>query len=865
MTTRRIDQPPLDDVGDDDFLTTNSFVSGIYSDDLSIIDKNNFREYTDLKKSTSEFSDSIIIDKNASDVISSDRESIISIDTRYRDTNTFPEPNHVIMPFGKIFYNVKQIKLVSTEFPNTDQVIRNTPVELKNNTVSWQNLVEDGGSSYEGMYFFFGTDISQTIPGIVVINIADNSPIRVVRPINQEFYIYIYQSRFEPFNGRRKSYMGENGSVNIYFEEGIPPGELDNLFFLVDFGKPEYIMNITPGNYTLKTLASTIETNMNLMRRGGGKSSSFHFFKVNADLNTDIVSFDSYIIRLFPSNPISVVRDSGIITASRSNHGYNVGDQVLILDLKSIAGISSNTLNGLQTVKTVINTDSYTYEVNITANQSTSGGGLNAKEGKPDKFKMLFKSRTSRIVENLGFPYEDSSEYVGVSNPITTKTLTLSNMFITGNYVRFITNIPHELKGAIINEIDTISADGKIRTVNPHNITVDNVDISGSDFIPDGRYPVINTGNYTFTLRNINGLVPGTGGFVKHSGDKINLINFKSSPRIFGNMFAVENVSTSGFDVNLGVSFIDPSNIKNTIIGTGQIKIQHIDHGFLEITSITAGSDGIALITTSYPHGLDTGIKVFFSGTDSTPRLDSIEDVAITRVNSTQFTVFLSLLGLDDNISVNGTTGIIGRGGSNKIALNRIIAPEKGSNFIGGIPLSVLNGEYHYINVIDKDNYMIRLEHNSATETITAGGENVVVSSSRHGFKDSQSNTFNGNKDGTLFKNTSVEGENYTLLTSPGIETVHTTGRKRVSDIFAKLLLSDPPGNMIFNSFISAPKIFNPPLSSMREIQLDVIRKDGYPYNMQDSNYSLSMSIIESVDRIKTTGVPSRTGESGLY
>jgi hypothetical protein len=865
MTTRRIDQPPLDDVGEDDFLTTNSFVSGVYFEDLSIVDKNNFREYTDLKKSTSEFSDSIIIDKNASDVISTDRESIISIDTRYRDTNTFPEPNHVIMPFGKIFYNIKQIKLVSTEFPNTDQVIRNTPVELKNNTVSWQNLVEDGGSSYEGLYFFFGTDISQTIPGIVVINIADNSPIGVVRPINQEFYIYIYQSSFERFNGRRKAYTGENGSVNIYFEEGIPSGELDNLFFLVDFGKPEYTMNITPGNYNLKTLASTIEENMNLMRRGGGKSSSFHFFKVNADLNTDIVSFDSYIIRLFSSNPISVVRGSGIITASSSNHGYNVGDQVLILDLKSIAGISSDTLNGLQTVKTVINTDNYTYEVNITANQSTSGGGLNAKEGKPDKFRMLFKSRNSRIVENLGFPYEDSGEYIGVSNPITTKTLTLSNMFITGNYVRFITSIPHELKGAIINEIDTISADGKIRTVDPHNITVDNVDISGSDFIPDGRYTVINTGNYTFTLRNINGLVPGTGGFVKHSGDKINLINFKSSPRIFGNMFAVENVSTSGFDVNLGVSFIDPSNIKNTIIGTGQIKIQHIDHGFLEITSISAGSDGIALITTSYPHGLDTGIKVFFSGTDSTPRLDSIEDVAITRVNSTQFTVFLSLLGLDDNISVNGTTGIIGRGGSNKIALNRIIAPEKGSNFIGGIPLSVLNGEYHYINVIDKDSYMIRLEHNSATETITAGGENVVVSSSRHGFKDSQSNTFNGNKDGTLFKNTSVEGENYALLTSPGIDTVHVTGRKRVSDIFAKLLLSDPPGNMIFNSFISAPKIFNPPLSSIREIQLDVVRKDGYPYNMQDSNYSLSLSIIESVDRIKTTGVSSRTGESGLY
>ncbi len=59
----------------------------------------------------------------------------------------FPNPNSYKIRLDKTFYNVKRIKLVSTEFPNTQKNIRDTPASLQNNTLVWQNL-NDGDVNY---------------------------------------------------------------------------------------------------------------------------------------------------------------------------------------------------------------------------------------------------------------------------------------------------------------------------------------------------------------------------------------------------------------------------------------------------------------------------------------------------------------------------------------------------------------------------------------------------------------------------------------------------------------------------------------------------------------------------------------------
>ena len=67
------------------------------------------------------------------------RKKIIAIDSRDRDTSIYPNPNKYRVFFGEKFVNIKTVRLVSTEFPNTEQVIRSQPPNKKNNKIYWKN------------------------------------------------------------------------------------------------------------------------------------------------------------------------------------------------------------------------------------------------------------------------------------------------------------------------------------------------------------------------------------------------------------------------------------------------------------------------------------------------------------------------------------------------------------------------------------------------------------------------------------------------------------------------------------------------------------------------------------------------------
>ena len=59
----------------------------------------------------------------------------------------YPNNNYYKISLKKTFYNVKKIKLISSEFPNTERVIKNYPDSKKNNTLYWQ-LSDDGNQIY---------------------------------------------------------------------------------------------------------------------------------------------------------------------------------------------------------------------------------------------------------------------------------------------------------------------------------------------------------------------------------------------------------------------------------------------------------------------------------------------------------------------------------------------------------------------------------------------------------------------------------------------------------------------------------------------------------------------------------------------
>jgi hypothetical protein len=157
-----------------DLLTTNKFVEkGVYnlSTDQKKEDylrkKMEFRMFMEQKKSkftmggTSQFNDNMDIDdlansnaidfkvnpNPASEVKKTksktfNRPTSVAIDSRDRDTKLFPDANSYKIKMNKAFVNVSRVGLKSTEFPNTQQLVRATPAAIANNILAWQNQID---------------------------------------------------------------------------------------------------------------------------------------------------------------------------------------------------------------------------------------------------------------------------------------------------------------------------------------------------------------------------------------------------------------------------------------------------------------------------------------------------------------------------------------------------------------------------------------------------------------------------------------------------------------------------------------------------------------------------------------------------
>jgi hypothetical protein len=951
-TTRIINQKPQLDIDPIDLLSTNVFVpSNEQTEDLSDYQKESFRTYLENTRKDKQIKEAISLTNGGEDydyfasvannninngttikkqkkhIIKILKPSIIDIDTKNRDKNLYPYPSSFTLPLGKTFYNIKSIELVSTAIPNTDQVITNTPIQIRNNRITWQNEEDKDIGRY----------LSKSVTSVgdyLYINIASHGLSSQI--LEERFYINISKSTSTPnIDGKRFAEIYDENTLKIHFVGGITGSAIAD----IDTGIPNYTVELTPGNYNATTIATEIQTKMNLIKRRNNTGSIFHYFTVHVNLDTDVMTFRSYITKQLSGNPLTTTSGSGVVTVSSISHGFKSGDYVLIIGAKTTGGITSSILNGLF-VLDVINSDSFTYEVNERASETSVGGGTTLKTGEPSEFRIIFDTSDSLIVNNIGFPDEDSSELLGISSqPLTTKALSITNAVIVGNYVEFTSNL-HGLEQATILVITNVTV-GQVpilTTSVTHGLEdLDYVYISYPFTTPilEGFYPITATGNNTFKLDTVE-ILQNTGGVgvLKKGGDTVKLIDFNSVPTINGNVYQVENITSNTFQIKSTLQQI--GSIQNTVVGTTQIKVNHPGHKFNMITSIAPDTATTAVVTTKVPHGLtgnritgatkistilntvditcpsphllETSDKVFIS--DSVNGADISGTYFIQTVTSTVFRIFFvggtdigtcsvnigdSVIFTDTNsvpslssnnfgiplfyieylttntfkiqtgfpITTPGTKGIIGR--DNHVHIHRTTASEPGGSTLGGIPLIAINHSRHNIyDIVDENNYLIRVKEYS-TFTSSSGGSNVVVSSNVHGNRVFQSNTFDGSDTGVLYKSISLEGENYIYLTSTGLQTVYAPGNEVVGEIFSRIVLSEPPGSMMFNTFVSVPKEFNPPLGSLKDISFEMKRSDGILFNFNDIDYSMSLRIVEITDRIMDTEISATTGTSDLY
>lgn len=595
-TNRIINTDPLEDIdNDDDMLFTNAFVSRVPKNDISHVQKQNFRRYYEEKRKQQQTTNAVatasstaaargdIIEKIKKNTIKTEKVSIISIDSSNRNKYKHPYQNDFILDFRKSFYNVKTIKLLSTSIPNTDQVIKDIPEEIRTDKISWQNL-ED---LYLGIYD--SSLVETVVADTVDLNVVDHglSTQEYIEPLT----VWISNSTCTPsIDGEWIVEVVDSRTLRIALEGGLTVDGTAQ----IDTGFPTYTVYMTPGNYNINTLSVEMQRVMNLTKRRKG-TGDYHFFTVDISRDTDVVTIRSYITTPLELDPISTELNSSDILVTAEQHGFVDGDFVLMTGVTSTGGISSSVLNGLFTVKEATRS-TFKYEVNQKATFSIDGGGNGIKTGKPAEFRFLFDTARTKLVEHIGYPDEDSGMYMNTTTEeplsISVKQAT-SVQLVTDYFIEFTSN-SHGLEEATVFQINSIST-GQKPTVfldSPHGLSgAKNVFVYYIHSNPklNGFYNITINGTSEFYLNDVTVISPGVGtGQMKAGGDNIRLLNFKSIPIITEREFPVEQVTTNTFriEVHEGMRSIQEDSIADTVVQTNNLYIEHPLHGFNELTNI---------------------------------------------------------------------------------------------------------------------------------------------------------------------------------------------------------------------------------------------------------------------------------------
>ena len=173
---------------------------------------------------------------------------------------------------------------------------------------------------------------------------------------------------------------------------------------------PEYVVQLRTGSYVSSSLQNEISNKVSLVKRRDNLG-SFHYFLVSLDIDTDVVTFTSLILTQLSNNPLQTSVNTGIILVTATNHGFSDGEYIYIVGAQTLAGIQGTTINAKQKIS-VLNQNTFVFEVNVNASQTLTGGGNTLKTGKIAPFQLLFGEHSSTVAQNIGYPLENSSELI---------------------------------------------------------------------------------------------------------------------------------------------------------------------------------------------------------------------------------------------------------------------------------------------------------------------------------------------------------------------------------------------------------------------------------------------------------------------
>lgn len=507
---------------------------------------------------------------------------------------------------------------------------------------------------------------------------------------------------------------------------------VDDIIDTVTKTYPVYSVELRIGSYISTTLSNEITNKLASLKRRN-KVGDFHFFTVDLDIDTDIVTFTSLILTQLPNNPLSVTTGLGIVSVNAPNHGYKTGDSVYLTGVKNLAGLTSSVLSGFHEI-TVINANTFQFEVNVKAGETAIGGGNTVKSGRSAPFQLLFGEYPHTVAPNIGFPLENSAQR------IDTFVKSIENLY----QVKIITASPHGLvRAAVINTVLTINGSTTSPNIDGNRVITNIVDANTILVSVNApiNFNVFSTGQVTyngatpldvlsFSNNETDTVLLTT--FSPHNykisdiGDTVTLYDTSTVPSFNGDNTIIGTLSDT--TLILPGSVLDGGSSNVSVIGAGGSMARHqpLTTKTVNIANIIPGV--ITTIVCDAAHTLKVGDKIRINNILTLPSITD-RNAGIHEVysipSSTSFTINFKTTSFDP-ISIDNGTAFVG---------TRIVTvsfPYHGFNTIVSIANSgagvvqIITQLPHNLTTGDK----IRISSSNCIPSIDDGGYEVTVVSS---------------------------------------------------------------------------------------------------------------------------------------
>jgi len=607
------------------------------------------------------------------------------------------------------------------------------------------------------------------------------------------------------------------------------------------------------------------------------------------------------------NNPLSFTEGSSEILINHTEkHNLKVNDRII---LQNVQIASFNLKGGIQLIK-----DSYYIKINhinhnITKKEVDNNiikiiiSGVNGDSNNNTTLGNISLASINKIHDVYLTSDSDivgSNDYYYVKIPLVPTSNITDTTSNTNIKFQYIAGIP-------LNEINSNY---------PISISQVNGYLTVSSIVSDYKFKVALNNNALINLENVGGnkiyyskIKSYISAYTKPNNYTISL------NKTLENVTKIKLISTE-FPNTEKIIKIFPENEKNN-----KLYFQVLEDGnHIYEVELTAGNYSVGGLQVEIKSKIEELTRVNYTGsqiikTTGNATLEKNENFSVTtEINSytdifnlSLFSVIICMQGITlstqtypdsrKRIIVNHYNHGLSAGAS--ITLAGCIATS-------GVPNTVLNKSHTIESIQDSNNYIIKLPlHNeSSTATNTGGGSaiNILIpvtfrllfnysdslgeilgfrnvgetnsitsfattitnniAYENDYFKDSVGNEIYFNSDTREVENNVVQlfGHNYILMTCNIFKNNESLSTSNIENLFAKLLLSDAPGSILFNQYIQLADVLKYPIKTLSELEFKFYSPSRSLYEFNGLDHSFTLEFYQEVTDIKGSNINVKSG-----